>query len=901
MASEKKTVDINTADAQQPPVLDLEIDQSWLRSEAFHPDGSIKNPSIAFSLSKFMLHQSEDKFFAAVSILLDLAFDHDHPDACFVLATLKSPAATKWESLYKEVSITMDDLADTKAKHRLFMNQQLATDLPTTPPQAVSVAEGNNAAEEATLKDALARMQRLRPPYYYLDSPDDREALIDRAVATGTKGPWFEYKKACHNSWRGSKSFQDLEELSKSPWRKPMTSRENLEMAAEESGDYLWEFKRKVLSSNDDEFNDFRDELEKKSSTNPTVCFALATIGELAEHYSEEKRLQLLHAAAYPAAPAKPIAEALLELGKLVQRGNPEEAMHHFQTLGRLSQIGRAQEILCQIKASECLHILELKHKDISEIGVDQLLRDSEWYPSPTSLLTSAIACVRDKKNRRYGVKKACAYLENATEEKAYSDGDHDAAFWARRLLRLVNSNFLHDDVWLLTQRLAKRNDDSETVAFITLSDLECIRRAHKPSAADKDALQRGISLKDAILDLEKSRGKPWRKSLFGHIDVDGYSTHRGLVYCLQTDGPVSERQLADCWNDDGSLIQQFLWGLMHMSGRLGLTNYEEAIRRFKSVVYFVDSDSLHAHKADGYKHRWLKDTARDFLRYAERLGAEEKLRQALDAERRQMLSFLSHTLTNAMAGTAGTLQQIAGDLARAGGATDTAPFAYRLAPQATSVAMVESLVQVFKLYTADPQALRQMWARDEGGRGSAVGIAALAIRQALLRFYFASGFESAFERLMPDGDWGQTSRTFMADIVSLDMAHRNDVDSLLQWVDRSLAFLQIAFVDVDRIHLTSGGPKAILIFALVGELLGNALKYSSGRMPISLTLKNTGRGLEIACTNAVNPKAPMPSGGKTGLTFIRLVCDLVGARYDQALSEGVFSFAVTLPIESPS
>lgn len=356
--------------------------------------------------------------------------------------------------------------------------------------------------------------------------------------------------------------------------------------------------------------------------------------------------------------------------------------------------------------------------------------------------------------------------------------------------------------------------------------------------------------------------------------------------------------------------------GFSLASYHLGLSRYanepEAALRHLERVVFQADENLKNAPVgikvwsrkydetrdivSEEFFHE-LQDKARARIRKIDAQLTEEKVRRQTE---RDMLSFLSHTLTSATTGASGKLRKIAGELANARPGMDLLAYASRLAPTATNIAMVESLVEVFKLYTSDPAALRESWARDSGGSDNVAQICALAIRQALLRFYFLREYEDAFGRLMPDADYVAVSHEFMTDVMALDMNTPEQMGTFFDWIRQRLPFLRISLTGLENLFLTQGGPRAIVIFALTGEALGNALKYASGSDPISLELQTQPGGLELTCTNATDPASPStPTGGKTGLSFIRHVCKLIGATFDEPIAENnVFRLRVLLPMK---
>lgn len=374
-----------------------------------------------------------------------------------------------------------------------------------------------------------------------------------------------------------------------------------------------------------------------------------------------------------------------------------------------------------------------------------------------------------------------------------------------------------------------------------------------------------------------------------------------GLLYALRS-GLLAQEELTNLLGNH-TLVSEYVKARLISANRFNGEMGVNAIGGFKQAIAIGEQ----LIKWEGLLSKFGKSIRQriiDNSRLEERRLIEEKQRAdvalAEEKAKKEMLSFLSHTLTNATTGASNTLRKIASELASAEGNIDVSYCAQRLGSQAANVAMVENLVEVFKLYTSDPKALHEGWERDHGGGVSVYQVCALAIRQALLRFYFSSDYEVAFQRLMPEADYESASREFMADVLVLDMNTPAEVDRFVDWIKQRLPFLQVSLQGVDSLQLKEGGPRAIVIFALTGEFLGNALKYAAGEMPITLELQARANGLELTCRNAVDPAAPALSrGGRMGLTFVHQICLLIGAEFDEpAIKDNVFSLRALLPIQ---
>jgi hypothetical protein len=365
------------------------------------------------------------------------------------------------------------------------------------------------------------------------------------------------------------------------------------------------------------------------------------------------------------------------------------------------------------------------------------------------------------------------------------------------------------------------------------------------------------------------------------------------------------------------SMVWNFFVGMLILSHRVEGASLSDAIASLESVLSLgnkiseTEREEKPQHLVYQGLRRWIMEKTYGDLRIARQMRDAEELAvgkreaqkaedRAREDERRQMISFLSHTLTSATVGGSNTVRKIASKLASAQANVDLPDVAQRLAAQVSRMARVESLVEVFKLYTSDDKALREGWDRDTGGEFSVLQVCAMAVQQALLRFYFSSEHEVDFSRLMPDANYATVAQEFMTDALALDMSTPDQARQFIDWAEQRLPFLRMSFVGAESAHLAQGGARDIVIFALTGEFLGNALKYAAAGQAITLDISVKPPGLEIVCRNAMKVAAAAPiHGGKTGLTFIRRVCTLINAEFDEpAVKDNVFILRALLPIQ---
>lgn len=295
-----------------------------------------------------------------------------------------------------------------------------------------------------------------------------------------------------------------------------------------------------------------------------------------------------------------------------------------------------------------------------------------------------------------------------------------------------------------------------------------------------------------------------------------------------------------------------------------------------------------------------LSGRVQQSIKAVEQYQSEIRERQAVESAKKEMLSFLSHTLTNSLTGTSNTLLRIARSLNEPDASTKGKYYrspAERLISLVANVSFTERLLENFKLYASDPDALKAAWIQDQQGGMPVLRVLALSLRQSLLRFLFAFEHGSDFARLMPGIDRNAFVPKFMDDAMAYDLETATGTDEFIAWTLQNLPCLDLN-VDLQlQRHIAPSGPRFIVIFSIIGELFGNALKFSDGREAIRLAIKETQSGLEVRCTNTCSAASTASvRGGQKGISFMKTICGLVGATLDVSANGEIHEARAWLP-----
>lgn len=353
--------------------------------------------------------------------------------------------------------------------------------------------------------------------------------------------------------------------------------------------------------------------------------------------------------------------------------------------------------------------------------------------------------------------------------------------------------------------------------------------------------------------------------------------------------------------------------GWLLSSGRLGVVDLEKADHHFHTVKrslpdikksYVGREDVLSGRETSVQRISRLTQKG---LRYCEEQRSEKAqadkeraVQLAREEERRQMISFLSHTLVSVTTGSSNLLREIVSELSSGNDHETNLSLAARLASTAVRASITESLVKVFKLYTSNPEALREGWIHDQGGDYSVTQTIVLALQMTILRFCRMPDFKKARKNLLPQADYDLIIKEFITEIMPLDGRTFSHAEKIHAWLERRLPFLHLSLDGIEQIRIVEDGTRHIVIFALAIEFLTNAFKYVAPGGEIIFSVSHSDDNLILGCANPVDKDiALQPLSGKTGLDFIREICKLIGAELDgpTITSNNYFSLQAILPL----
>ena len=395
-------------------------------------------------------------------------------------------------------------------------------------------------------------------------------------------------------------------------------------------------------------------------------------------------------------------------------------------------------------------------------------------------------------------------------------------------------------------------------------------------------------------------------------ITRGNYPDNAGLSLIKLMVKILSEQQVIQtAWlrNFDGcefflldKIFKDFVLACLFLTPRMGVTDLIQARKHIDLALSAIErfDDELpgvHFHEIG----RWVKKRISTIQEVIFQKEKNEAVFHAQEQAKKEMLSFLSHTLTNSVAGSADSLRRIAKSLTSLD-ADDPAKrrrAAERLAGMVASFSLTESLVDSFKLYASDPEALQTAWENDVSGEVSLKRVIALAMRQSLSRFFFSAEHARDFNRILPGEDYKSLSQQFIENAMGFDLDDDSGAVQLFAWMNSVLPIFSLTIDAGDQVHISRGGARYVVIFSIISECLTNSLKYSNGSQVIELNCTVESGGLNILCVNPFDVNSSNQSrGGRKGLTFMYEICRLIGAQFEEPITEnGEYRVNVHIPM----
>ena len=264
------------------------------------------------------------------------------------------------------------------------------------------------------------------------------------------------------------------------------------------------------------------------------------------------------------------------------------------------------------------------------------------------------------------------------------------------------------------------------------------------------------------------------------------------------------------------------------------------------------------------------------------KIKQNEALQKALHEKEKEMLSFFTHTMRNALATAPESLRQAIQLLGSEVYEKDTKHYQAinKIASLFSTLSLTDCLIDTFKQSISDPQEFKQSWQKDHSGVATPKWVIASALRQSLNRIIFMSD-TTELRKLLNNPETASikaTRKSFIEEVLPLNIDSQG-VDVFYGWTLTHIPAIEVAIADCDKLNFGVNQIRFSLLFAITSELILNALKYWDGesRIQISWQLEEQDNYVFSVKNHCKANATSNLAGTHKGLAFIKRLVELLG------------------------
>lgn len=273
------------------------------------------------------------------------------------------------------------------------------------------------------------------------------------------------------------------------------------------------------------------------------------------------------------------------------------------------------------------------------------------------------------------------------------------------------------------------------------------------------------------------------------------------------------------------------------------------------------------------------RDTTADEL-----LGAIKRAFQDVHTQvtaEKQMLAFLTHTLSNTISGGPITVEQVLEDAQTMLGDKYQQPDVQRFINNVASLKAIflamANMLRAYKIFVNNPEDFEQKWREDTGGNHSFDLLLSAVLKQTLSSFLFEETHVDQLDRILTTiaGSPIETVReAFLEDLLWSDKAE-HDTGQVFGWCELYLPIVSTTIADPPPAFNKTGVRYAFL-FSIFSEIIYNALKYTDCREPIRVQWRKQDRIFSFSCENTFSETSTQSVGSKKGIEFMNGLSQMI-------------------------
>jgi CheY-like chemotaxis protein len=285
---------------------------------------------------------------------------------------------------------------------------------------------------------------------------------------------------------------------------------------------------------------------------------------------------------------------------------------------------------------------------------------------------------------------------------------------------------------------------------------------------------------------------------------------------------------------------------------------------------------ALKLHAFD-YIQKGRDTTADELLKAIKR--AFQDVHTQVTAEK-QMLAFLTHTLSNTISGGPITVEQVLEDAQTMLGDKyqqhDVERFVNNIASLKAIFLAMANMLRAYKIFVINPEVFEQKWHEDTGGSHSFDLLLSAVLKQTLSSLLFEETNADQLERISAlTGSPVITVReAFLQDLLWSEKAS-HDTGKVFKWCERYLPIISSRITGPPPSFNITGVRYAFL-FSVFSEVIYNALKYTDCREPIRIEWGKEDSVFTFLCENTFSQTSTHSVGSQKGLEFVNGLSQMI-------------------------
>lgn len=298
------------------------------------------------------------------------------------------------------------------------------------------------------------------------------------------------------------------------------------------------------------------------------------------------------------------------------------------------------------------------------------------------------------------------------------------------------------------------------------------------------------------------------------------------------------------------------------------------------------------------YIEKGKSGTGNNLLYAIEKAFAEAEIQLRVE---REMLSFLTHTLFSSISGGPETVDQVLESAQSALGdryrETDVYKMINNIASLKAVFMSIDSLLKAYQIFINEPDDFRQKWQEARPGTVSLSELFSVVLRQTLGSMLFEESNLVQLGRILTTHDAHSISHTrevFLKEVFWSEEVSR-DLGRVRNWIQQNLPVLSLS-IEGPSPHFDPGGVRYAFLFAILSEIVYNALKYTDCLEPIRIEWRKQAGTYLFSCRNTFNQESTRRRGSQKGLSFVAGLTQMIdGIRLLRKSESNVFTIELFL------